>query len=744
MRIHLLHAVKTKLPKGLYVLMLTQYDSLGGRPLSWSGIGSNGISNIRPGITKECYHGGRFYDRVLRVEDSCYALCPPRPLLQPNFIYILELYQIASNDNNSNNGSSYSMDRIEGWTAIPMTYESMSLVEGKMKLPLLKGEHTSDIQHFKHMEKTIADDLSNWLCNIYIEIRLMSLDELVDDHQHHQQQQKNQKNNNHYHKLQNTEYDIDYINKSISIPNDEEELNKMKKSDDEWIKKNDNNNNDTHDHKDAVVIVDDNDDHRSKTNDKTDDTNKLLNINDNYDNVENTTKDDNNYDDKQNINKNNDVNNNINDDDNDSILLHRLEVIDVIENNRFIHEDELDIVKLPVDKGIFRRKFSTANNNSSSSSDIIHNFSGNGNENNISTNNNGGNDGSNNESKSHTLKNVNGTYNNIEKFLSPSQFFMKFKTNKVRSASYDKIDDNNNNDDNDNKNNHNDHLPHHNQNELIQIDDSNNNNDYFFQNLFGYGNPLSKVLNNKNDNSNRTNVIKGSSYDKIIRNRNKKSYSIPLTNNDNFIEHRKLILQKWKYINKKKHHQQNISNHSLISNNDDNNSFNKMRVKKVNFDESKNKINIENSDDDENISRALLSSPPSPSSLKAPSISSSSLLQSSLSPSTSPVTVRERSYNIHDELFLHKEQRGKIAGIETITNQEAKNWAKIGLEGKIVRRWQSEGPRFDSEAIDGDDSHDHHDPEVYIYIIIYICAYYDIYIYEFIYVYMNLFISFYK
>jgi hypothetical protein len=73
------------------------------------------------------------------------------------------------------------MDRIEGWTAIPMTYESMSLVEGKMKLPLLKGEHTSDIQHFKHMEKTIADDLSNWLCNIYIEIRLMSLDELVDE-----------------------------------------------------------------------------------------------------------------------------------------------------------------------------------------------------------------------------------------------------------------------------------------------------------------------------------------------------------------------------------------------------------------------------------------------------------------------------------------------------------------------------------------------------------------------------------
>ena len=734
MRIHLLHAVKTKLPKGLYVLMLTQYDSLGGRPLSWSGIGSNGISNIRPGITKECYHGGRFYDRVLRVEDSCYALCPPRPLLQPNFIYILELYQIASNNNNNSSSSgSNSVDRIEGWTAIPMSYESMSLVEGKMKLPMLKGEHTTDIQHFKHMEKTIADDLSNWLCNIYIEIRLMSLDELVDDHQHHhhhhhhqqqQQQQKNKKKNDnnkknhsdHLHKLQNTEYDIDYINKSISIPIDEEELNKMKKSDDDWIKKqsNDKQDNDSHDQNhndDDVIVVDDNNDSN----------NLKININDNYNNIENNTilKDSNhNYDDKQNITKKNDNDDNNNDDDDtNSISLHRLQVIDIIENNRFIHEDELDVMKLPVDKGIFRRKFSNShnnnnnnNNNNSSSNDTVYNISsGNGNDNNINSsekNKDGNNDDSNNENKNHNLKHISSTYNNIEKFLSPSQFFMKFRNNKIRSASYDKIDDNENNNDNDIDNNY-DHPLHYSHKEQIQNDENNNNdnkNDYFFQHLFGYGNPLSTLLNNKNKNK--------SSNDKIIRNRNKKSYSIPLTNNDNLIEHRKLILQKWKNNNKKKHYQQNISNHSLISNNNDNssnnNSFNKMRIKKVNFDESKNKINIDNSDGDENISQVLLSLPPSPSLLKTPSTSSSLLLQSSLSPSASPVTVRERSYNIHDELFLHQQQRGKIAGIETINEQEAKNWAKIGLEGKIVRRWQSEGPRFDSEAIDGDDDDDNH------------------------------------
>lgn len=81
-RIHLLRAVKNKLRKGAYVMMLTQYDSLGGHPLSWSQIGVNGIGSLRPGITKVFKHYGRFFDRTLRVEDSCFALCPPRPMLK--------------------------------------------------------------------------------------------------------------------------------------------------------------------------------------------------------------------------------------------------------------------------------------------------------------------------------------------------------------------------------------------------------------------------------------------------------------------------------------------------------------------------------------------------------------------------------------------------------------------------------------------------------------------------------------
>jgi hypothetical protein len=48
--------------------------------------------------------------------------------------------------------------------------------------------------------------------------------------------------------------------------------------------------------------------------------------------------------------------------------------------------------------------------------------------------------------------------------------------------------------------------------------------------------------------------------------------------------------------------------------------------------------------------------------------------------------VLERGYNIQDEIFLHREQRGKIAGVETISPKEDRQWAAAGLEGKIVRR----------------------------------------------------------
>jgi hypothetical protein len=78
-----------------------------------------------------------------------------------------------------------------------MSYESMSIIEGKFKLPMLRGEHTQKIQHFREMETSIASDLTSWLCNIYVEVRHMSLHELGATEE----------------MLKSADFDLDYFNK---------------------------------------------------------------------------------------------------------------------------------------------------------------------------------------------------------------------------------------------------------------------------------------------------------------------------------------------------------------------------------------------------------------------------------------------------------------------------------------------------------------------------------------------------
>ena len=121
-----------------------------------------GIGNHFPAVSKPAKHGGRFFDRVLKVEDSVYALCPPRSLTRPSFVFVLEMFELAS--------KSCPHDRIVGWTAMPMCCENLSIVEGKYKLPILRGHHSPKTSHFSQLDEALGADLSNWLCNIYIEV----------------------------------------------------------------------------------------------------------------------------------------------------------------------------------------------------------------------------------------------------------------------------------------------------------------------------------------------------------------------------------------------------------------------------------------------------------------------------------------------------------------------------------------------------------------------------------------------
>ena len=54
-----------------------------------------GIGDEYSAVTHSAHHGGRYFDRVLAVEDSCYALCPPKKMLRlvcTMYLYIVCIY----------------------------------------------------------------------------------------------------------------------------------------------------------------------------------------------------------------------------------------------------------------------------------------------------------------------------------------------------------------------------------------------------------------------------------------------------------------------------------------------------------------------------------------------------------------------------------------------------------------------------------------------------------------------------
>lgn len=201
-RIRSLKSPRDRIPEGDYAIILTQFDSLGGRPLYWTKLGGIGIGKGHPGITKSSYHSGNYYCKQLKFESSCFALCPPLVHIRPSFTYVLELVQLKSKINPTNN--------IIGWTALPMSYERLTMTEGKFKLPLLRGSHdTSMVTHFSMFEDLISNDLDNWICNIYFDLRAMSLYELENKDI----------------LLKSARFDLNYLNKSINSHDINDKIN---------------------------------------------------------------------------------------------------------------------------------------------------------------------------------------------------------------------------------------------------------------------------------------------------------------------------------------------------------------------------------------------------------------------------------------------------------------------------------------------------------------------------------------
>ncbi|KAF4127758.1 hypothetical protein GN958_ATG22989 [Phytophthora infestans] len=200
----MLNAVKDKLPPGQYVMVATLYDRLGGHALHWTNwdpeVPSNAATTSdtksrrthvgRPNFTRPFHHRGRFYNTEVVVNQDMFVVCPPEVELRPGNTLVFELFMLSQTTSAAYAGANavsrpwrrrgggqfmdhamaMQTDHVVAWGALPLSTPEFQVVQGKFKLPLLRGEMDHTMDKYKDMEKMYQTDLSSWLCNFYIQV----------------------------------------------------------------------------------------------------------------------------------------------------------------------------------------------------------------------------------------------------------------------------------------------------------------------------------------------------------------------------------------------------------------------------------------------------------------------------------------------------------------------------------------------------------------------------------------------
>eukprot|EP01135_Chromosphaera_perkinsii_P003239 Nk52_evm14s239 gene=Nk52_evmTU14s239 len=157
-RIDFLRAVKDKLPRGRYVLVCSLYDRIGGHVMRWSRLKGQEWG----GATLPFSHSGEYHNVDLKINQSVFTVCPSKPAIKPGMVMVFELFILR--------GRAYPVDQVVGWGVFPMADAAFDIVQGKFKVPLLRGEIDDSIDKHSDLENVVSSDLDVWLCNLYFEV----------------------------------------------------------------------------------------------------------------------------------------------------------------------------------------------------------------------------------------------------------------------------------------------------------------------------------------------------------------------------------------------------------------------------------------------------------------------------------------------------------------------------------------------------------------------------------------------
>jgi len=153
-----IRGLKDRVPRGRYVLLATLYDRLGGHIMRWSRMQGQEWN----GATLPTAHEGTYKDVELKFDQSLFCVVPSRIEVLPGMVIAFELYRLKQ-DHEQN-------DQVLGWGAFPFCDTEFNIIDGRFKVPMLKGVMDWRITEHDAYERRIKEDIDAWIGNLYFEL----------------------------------------------------------------------------------------------------------------------------------------------------------------------------------------------------------------------------------------------------------------------------------------------------------------------------------------------------------------------------------------------------------------------------------------------------------------------------------------------------------------------------------------------------------------------------------------------
>ncbi|KAK2859332.1 hypothetical protein Q5P01_003952 [Channa striata] len=156
-----LRATRDKLPRGLYSVSVAIHSCLGGAALAWCSKKDQPQWAVS---TEPVEHRGRVYDTDLHINQNLFVILPAACEIIPSMVLMFQLIGLP--------GDTSHISSVLAWGAFPVCGPNLDVVQGRFKIPLLRGEPTKQLDQFKKIEGLLSSDLDHWMCNLYFQVYL--------------------------------------------------------------------------------------------------------------------------------------------------------------------------------------------------------------------------------------------------------------------------------------------------------------------------------------------------------------------------------------------------------------------------------------------------------------------------------------------------------------------------------------------------------------------------------------------